>query len=265
MKILMKTLNEKKRGIIILGAFLFGISFYIILIYPEMSQGYMAIFDEMLDQSTLKILTRSITSISSIEGFLAIEAYQWELNFFLAGYTVFFAASFIAGEIEDKTIDVLLANPVSRTRVLLEKYLALVIMVALVNIVLFAGVIAGVYYIGEDINITWVVYTHILSMPFLLAMGSYSTLISVVLDDSRKVFSVGFGILVGSFIVDSVSIMSEQYAQVGRFTLFHYFDAGKTIVHHEINWNHTFILLAVTVILLAIAVLWFKRRDISIT
>ncbi|MGD2250543.1 MAG: ABC transporter permease subunit [Candidatus Methanofastidiosia archaeon] len=264
MKILIKTLNEKKRGIIILGALLFGLSLYVMLIFPEMDQ-LMEGFDEMLDNPAFKVFAQSITSMSSIEGFLAIEVYQWGINFLLAGYAIFFAASFIAGEIEDKTIDVLLANPVSRTRILLEKYVALVIMVALVNIAVFAGVLAGAYYIGEDIDIAWVVYTHVLAMPFLLAMGSYSTLISAVLDDSRKAFSVGFGILIGSFIVDSVSLMSEKYADVGRFTLFYYFDAGKILVHHEINWNHTYILLAVAVVVLAIAVIWFRRRDISVT
>lgn len=259
----MKTLNEKKRGILILGALLFGLTFYVLIIFPEMGQ-VMESFDTMLDNPAFKVFAQSITSMASIEGFLAIEIYQWGIDFLLAGFTIFFAASFIAGEIEDKTIDILLANPISRTRVLLEKYAALMIMVALVNITIFAGVLAGIYYIGEDISIAWVAYTHILALPFLLAMGSYSTLISAVLDDSRKAFSIGFGILIGSFIIDSVSMMSEKYADVGKFTLFYYYDAGKILVHHEINWNHAIILCAVAVVLLVIAVLWFRRRDISV-
>ncbi len=263
MKIFVKTLKEKYRGIVLLSFIFFVFAVFVMTIYPVMGED-LGSFDELFEHPAFSAFSKSIITMTSLEGFLVVELYQWGIEILLAGYTIFFAASLVAGEIEDKTIDLLLANPVSRTRVLLEKYFALIVMVLLVNIVLLAGVLAGAAYINEDINVTWLVYTHGLLMPFLLAVGSYTTMLSVVFDDARKAFSIGFGILMGSFMVDSVSLMSEKYAFVAKVTLFHYFDPGKVLIFHEIEWGSHAILLAVAVILLGLAVIWFKRRDISV-
>ena len=263
MKIFVKTLKEKYRGILLLSFIFFAFAVTIMTVYPVVVEGLKS-FTELFENPAFSAFRKSVTTMTSLEGFLTLELYQWGIELFLAGYTIFFAASLVAGEIEDKTIDLLLANPVSRTRVLLEKYFALIVMIILVNIVLLVGVLIGAAYIKEDIDVTWLVYTHGLLMPFLLAVGSYATVLSVVFDDSRKAFSVGFGILMGSFIVYSVSLMSEKYTFVAKVTLFHYFDPGKVLIFHEIEWGAHAILLAVAVILLGLAVTWFKRRDISV-
>jgi ABC-2 type transport system permease protein len=263
MKIFVKTLKEKYKGIVLLSFIFFVFAIFVMAIYPVMGED-LGIFDELFEHPAFSALRKSVITMASLEGFLIMELYQWGIEILLAGYTIFFAASLVAGEIEDKTIDLLLANPVSRTRVLLEKFAALAGMIFLVNIVLLVGVLAGAQYIQEDMNVTWLVYTHILLMPFLLAVGSYATLLSVVFDDARKAFSIGFGILMGSFMVDSISLMSETYAVIGKVTLFHYFDPGKVLIFHEIDWGAQVTLLTVAVILLGVAVVWFKKRDISV-
>lgn len=264
MKILAKTLQEKSRGILILTVFFLGFSLYGVAVVSTASEEFRSAFDEMLDTPTFKAFAKSVSTLTTIEGLLVVELYQWMIGLLLAGYVVLFAASFVSGEIEKKTMDLLLANPVSRTRILLEKYGALIVMVTVANGALFIGVVAGLAYIGEETDMAWLVYTHILFMPFLLAVGSYSTFLSVVFDDPRRMMSVGLGILIGSFFLDSISLMSEKYASISKVTLFHYFDPGKSLVLHEIEWNCVLVLCAVAVVFLVAAVEWFNKRDISI-
>lgn len=264
MKVFAKTLRDRSRGILILTIFFLVFSLYSVAVVSTASDEFRSAFDEMLDTPTFKAFAKSVSTLTTIEGLLVVELYQWGIGLLLAGYVILFAASFVSGEIEKKTVDVLLANPVSRTRILLEKYGALITMVTVVNGALFTGVVAGLAYIGEETDMAWLVYTHILFMPFLLAVGSYSTFLSVVFDDPRRVMSVGIGILYGSFLLDSISLMSEKYASISKVTLFHYFDPGKNLVLHEVEWNHVMILCAVAVVFLVAAVMWFNRRDINI-
>jgi len=265
MKVFAKTMREKRRGILVLTVVFLGFAVYTVTLFPAMGEEVLSSLDEMLDIPAFKAFAKSVSTLTTIEGLLVVELYQWMIELLLAGYVVLFAANFVSGEIEKKTIDILLANPVSRTRILLEKYLALIVMITMVNVALFIGVVAGIAYIGEETDMTWLVYTHVFMTPFLLAVGSYSTFLSVLFDDSRKVMSVGFGILFGSKFLDSISLMAEKYAFVSKVTLFHYFDPGKILVFHEIEWSHVVVLCAVTVAFLATAVLWFNRRDISVT
>jgi ABC-2 type transport system permease protein len=264
MNIFVKTCKEKYRGVLILSVFLFFLALYACVMFSSLGDEMLSGFDEMFQNPAFKAFGKSVTSLSTLEGLLTVELYQWGMEILLAGFAIFFAAGFISGEVESKTIDVLLANPVSRTRILLEKYLALVVMLVLVNVALFIGVAGGAFYIGEALDIKWVVYAHIFSMPYLLVVGSYSTLLSVIFDDSRRTSYVGFGILMGSFIINSLSITSQKYAQINRITLFYYYDVGKILVLHEVNWGHTLFLCALAVLFLVIAVIWFKRKDIAV-
>lgn len=265
MKVFVKTLREKSRGILILMVLFLGFAIYTAAMFPAMGEDMLKNLDRVLDIPAFKAFGKSVSTLTAIEGLFVVEIYQWMIELLLAGYVVLFAASFVSGEIEKKTIDVLLANPISRTRILLEKYLALVVMIIMVNVALFIGVVAGIAYIGEETDVTWLAYTHIMLMPFLLAVGSYSTFLSVLFDDFRKVMSVGLGILFGTFFLDSISLMAEKYAFVSKVTLFHYFDPGETLVLHKIEWNHVVVLCVVAVVLLLAAVQWFNKRDINIT
>lgn len=264
MKVFAKTLRERSRGILILMVFFSGFAVYTVSIFPAMGEEMLSSLDGVLDMPAFKAFAKSVSTLTTIEGVLVVELYQWGIELLLAGYVIIFAASLVSGEIEKKTVDLLLANPVSRTRILLEKFGALITMVALINVAMFAGVVAGLAYTGEETDIAWLAYTHILFMPFLLAVGSYSTFLSVVFDDSRRAMSVGFGILFGSFLLDSISLMTEKYASVSKVTLFHYFDPGKNLILHEVEWNHVMVLCVVVVVFLAAAVGWFNKRDISV-
>ena len=264
MRIFKKTIKEKYRGILILSALFFVLAVYTTLTFSTFEEEMLSSFDEMFQNPAFKAFGKSVTTLTTLEGLLTVELYQWGMELLLAGFAVFFAAGLISGEIESKTIDVLLANPVSRTRILLEKYLALVVMLVLVNVTIFVGVVVGAYYIKEDINVLWLVYTHVFSMPYLLVVGSYSTLLSVMFDDSRRASYVGFGILMGSFIINSLSVTSDKYAYINRITLFYYYDVGRILVLHEIDWGYTVFLCALAVLFLAVAVLWFKRKDIAV-
>jgi ABC-2 type transport system permease protein len=264
MKIFGKALRERSRGILVLTVFFMGMALYTVVTLSSMSEDMVSSFDEMLDNPAFKAFGKSVITLTTIEGLLIVELYQWGIELLLAGYVILFTASFISSEIEKKTIDLLLANPVSRTRILLEKYGAMIVMVVMIDVALFIEVIAGLAYIGEETDIEWLVYTHMLFMPFLLAVGSYSTFLSTLFDDTRRAMSVGLGILLGSFLLDSISLTRERYASISKVTLFHYFDPGMNLILHEVEWNHVIILCVVAIAFLAAAVVWFNKKDINV-
>ena len=58
----------------------------------------------------------------------------------ICGYIGFLTASFLAGEIEMKTIDLLLAQPVTRVRLVVDRYVALIPTVILLVLAMIASV-----------------------------------------------------------------------------------------------------------------------------
>ena len=66
-------------------------------------------------------------------GFLTIELYQIFWLLILAIIIGFVVSSSIAKEIEGKTIDLLMSNPISRKQIVIEKFIGLIPMMLIVN------------------------------------------------------------------------------------------------------------------------------------
>jgi ABC-2 type transport system permease protein len=72
--------------------------------------------------------------MASYVGFLNIEMYQIFWVLILGIIFGFLAASMISKEIEGKTFDLLMSNPISRKQIIIEKFMGLIPMVLIINL-----------------------------------------------------------------------------------------------------------------------------------
>jgi hypothetical protein len=93
---------------------------------------------------------QSVVDYSSGIGYLGIELFSLMLPGLLIAAAVGAGARAIAGEEEHATLDLLLANPISRTRVALEKAGAMFIMLSLLSFVTFAA--SAAVFTRRDLN-----------------------------------------------------------------------------------------------------------------
>src|SRR6056297_2402115 len=144
-------------------------------------------------------------SIATIEGFLAVELYQFFWLLLLGVYTAYLAGGLVAGDVERGRMDVLLAAPVTRRRVVVEKFLSLVPVVVAINLVVGAVVYATVVAIGESIPVADLAAVHLLSIPYLLACGGIGLVLSVAFDESDAAKRGSLGAIFGLFLLETIS------------------------------------------------------------
>ncbi|MDX1746472.1 MAG: ABC transporter permease subunit, partial [Halobacteriales archaeon] len=176
-------------------------------------------------------------------------------------YFAYAAASAIAGEIDDESIELLLAGPISRTRVTIGKYLALVPSMVVLNAILYFGTALGVDLIGEHINLVDLALLHLLSIPYLLACAGMGLVASVRLDSVRRAQTVGAGAVFGMFIVDAVTIDTD-YEWLGDLAFSRYYSTADILVDTDIVWSDTAVLIVAAVVLVVVSAELFERRDI---
>lgn len=228
--------------------------------YPSISEG--VDLDEYV-QSIPPALREAfgIEALGTIEGFLAAELYSFGWVLLLGLYLAYAAASLIADDVEDDRIDMLLALPVSRSKLLLEKFGSLLVPVVVVNVAIFGVVYAGALAIGEAISVADLAMVHLLSVPYLLSTAAVGLASSVWFDRAGLAQRFAMGVVFGLFLLDSV-VASTEFEWIGGVSPTRYYDVNDILIRGQYDYVSAGILLAATAVLVAVAAVAFTRKDI---
>lgn len=200
--------------------------------------------------------------IATIEGFMALELYWFGWLLVLGIYVAYSAASTIAGDVDDGTMDTLLAAPVSRWNILLEKYLSLFTPILVVNLVVLLVVYAGTQLVGEPIAIVDLLAVHGLSIPYLLFWAAFGMLASVI--SPRRLIAEGIaaGSLVATFLVETVADGTD-IDWLGLLSPSRYYDPVAILTASEYDYSGAGVLLVTAGVLLFTSGVLFVRRDVQ--
>jgi ABC-2 type transport system permease protein len=199
--------------------------------------------------------------IGSIEGFLALQLYQFVWLLGLGAYLAYSAGGDVAGDVETGRMDTILAAPVSRGRVVTEKFLALGTPILVVNVVVLAVVAAGTALVDRPVAAADLLAVHLLSVPYLLCCGAVGTLVSVLTPRRLLAEGVAAGVVVAAFLVETVTTGTDL-AWLGVLAPTRYYDPVGVLTASRYDPGGAAVLLAATVALLGLARLWFGQVDV---
>lgn len=259
--VLFQTLRDKARGTGLAMVLVLVFVVYMVAMFPEVQK--MTGIDELMNSPAFQALLGKVPDFTSFDGFLTLELFTLSA-LVICGYIAFMAASFLAGEIEMKTIDLLLAQPVSRVRLVVDRYAALVPIVVLIVAAILAGLYVGTAYMGIAASIGWLAYAVAFAGVFMLAFGGISLLISAVLSDGRTAAIVSLGLLIVMYFMETVGQSVDKLGVVRSLSLFHYAPYGDIMVYHDLSLGDLGVLIAVAAVSVALAVYAFRRRDINV-
>ena len=72
-------------------------------------------------------------------------------------------------------------------------------------------------------------------------------------------------ILIGMFVLRSISLMIPDYESLGYASLTHYFNPADILIEGEVDPVGVIVLVTVMLISLIVAMLYFEHRDIAVT
>jgi len=167
----------------------------------------------------------------------------------------------IAGEERNGTMNILLANPRSRTHVLLSKALALVLLTALAVAAIWITVhpmaaLLSVEIGGLDVE-ALAVHLYVNAVFY----GMLALAIGAVTGNRDTATGATAGVLVLSFFAVGLLPLVEGLEDLRKAFPWYYFD-GSEPVHNGIAWGHLAALTAGSAALLVVAVVGFRRRDL---
>ncbi|RRJ30081.1 ABC transporter permease [Halocatena pleomorpha] len=234
--------------------------------------GFFVWYFSVLDTESLQRMATSlppamleafgIETIATIEGFLAVEVYNFLWVLGLGLYFAYTAGGLIAGDIERNRMDLLASFPVSRSRLLFDKYGSLLPPIVVFNVAVGLVVYGSVAAIGESIDPIHLLLVHALSIPYLLACAAIGTVFTVLLDRADTAKRGAVGLVFALFLLDSVTANAERLGWVGNLSPTQYYDPSEILVDGTYALTDSGVLLTITVVLLLSSQTIFKRRDI---
>lgn len=203
----------------------------VIAIYPSLMMGEsMSAIDEMVKvfpPEMLKAFNMDLASISTASGWFKTEGSMFYL---LVGalYAAILGSGILLKEESDKTIEFLYARPVSRNKILTEKYFAGLIYVTAFALAVTGAVLAGLAAIGDEVTREMAA---IMLAPAVMTYVVYSAcfFFSTLMRKTKKTVGLSFAVVFGSYFLQMISTLSEKYEFLKYISVFTISDTRSII------------------------------------
>jgi ABC-2 type transport system permease protein len=262
LRIAFQTIKDYSKITIILSLLFIAMAIMYGGMYPAFEESLSEIIDSGFAEGF--DFFRGAEDMGSYVGFLNIELYQIFWLLILGIMIGFISASIISKEVEGKTIDLLMSNPVSRKQVVFEKFIGVIPMVLTVNFLTFLAIIGVTVAIDQELNFYNVLLTHLVSIPYFFAIIGIGILVSVIINDKMKASIIMIALIVGMFIFESLGQMVTDYESIGIISITHYFDPYDTLKFGEVDFVGVVVLLIVAMWAMIIAMIYFEHKDITV-
>ncbi|HHX74928.1 MAG TPA: ABC transporter permease subunit [Firmicutes bacterium] len=242
-----------------------GIALYgllMALIYPNMAD-MSAMLDEYLNMFPEAMLAffENIHALATPMGYL--DVYFFSYMHLVAGIIAISAGTgLLAGDEEKGVLDLVLAQPISRTSLFLGRFLGLA---AALAIIMAAGWLSWVLPAGHaGLELSWLE----LLLPFLsllailLLFAAVAMLLGLVLPAARIAGMVTGALLVGNYLLLGLSRLNDKLAPLMKYTPLYYYQGGMALSGMRWDWLLGLLLTALCIVTAA----WylFLKRDIRV-
>ena len=255
--------DYKKTSIILTGLFMAMAALYCGM-FPAFKEPLEEMASSGLFESFSSFFGPSTFDMATFVGFINIELYQIFWIVILGILVGFIAASLVSKEIEGKTIDILMSNPISRKQIVFEKFMGLIPMVLIINFGTMLAVMAITVAISEELSFGNLFLTHIASIPYFLAILSIGLLLSVIINEKMKASIFFIAILLGMYVIETMSKTVPAYEAVGVVSVTHYFIPYDTLKYGDFGVVEALVLICVTTVCLVISMIYFEHKDIPV-
>jgi ABC-2 type transport system permease protein len=235
---------------------------YFAILFPT----YSKLFDlnAMLEKMgpAVKLLGASVGDASTLIGFLHIELFSMILPAAMVAFAAGIASGFTAGEESRGTIDILLSYPVSRARIVLEKWLAILLACVVAVVVLFVFAIGGAAASASALPADRLAAALVMLVLIGLAFGDLALAISAFTGNRGAAIGITVALMVAMYLIDALSSVVQGLATIRPISFFRYY-MGSDPLRNGLNLGDAAVLAAVAAIFLAFAVVAFERRDLA--
>jgi len=212
-----------------------------------------------------QVFGTSLLTLMSFRGMACLGFFHIAIVAFLVGLIISMATE-LAGEVETRFLDVVLAHPLARHWIITRTIALLVGCVVLLLGAMMLGTWAGLHWlVASDLarESFAVVPQLALNLGILLLSWGGLALMLAAIARRRNVAAATASLLaMASYMIDLISQVWKPLKPVARYSLFHYYNSLNLITGSRQVTHDVLILACVAAIAFALSYLFFQYRDL---
>lgn len=267
MSLLRHQLRTELVSLVIWSLSLGALVFYTVVMWQQLKNGGgLAALEEMLRNMppAFKGLYGSAFNITQLTGWLQGYAFGGYLNLIYSIYVGLFAAGMVTREVDQRTLEFLLALPVTRAQLLLSRWLGMVVSLVCVHLTHLLGVVLGVLTLGQKPAWGNFLVASLNSLLLYVAIGGLLLAVTLFINDYGPAVGSSIGIATGLYLLYSLTESSTGLVKgLRKLDPYALFNAGPIIGNGEIPWSNMAILSGVAAAALALSLYLFQRKQIT--
>lgn len=203
-----------------------------------------------------------IADYTSGPGYLRAEIFSLTGPLLLSIFAIVWGSDLTAGEEQRRTIDILMANPVSRRRVVVEKWAALLVGTAIAAAGLWLTLLIGGPLVRLDVAVAALSAAVLASWLLAVVFGTIALCIGAATGRRGLARGLGAAVAVVAYLLSSLSELVSALRPARPLSPW-YHALGVDPLANGFQPVHVAILAAVLLAASALAVVAFDRRDLG--
>ena len=260
----LKTLRDARRAIGWWSIGLVAMTALMVAVYPSVRDNpdLNKMVDDYPDAFKAFFGLGENVDYTSAIGYLNSEMFSFMVPLLLLIAAVGAGARATAGEEEGGTLDLLLANPISRRRLVLDKLAALAAELALLGLVLWLSLVVSVEAIGMDVSVAHLAAATGAAALFAFVYGAVALLLGAATGRRAVATGITAAGAVAAYLLSSLAELVEPLKPLRVASPFYHYAAGDSL-RTGLAAEHTAFLLLIAAAACISAVIAFERRDIT--
>jgi putative exporter of polyketide antibiotics len=263
--IFIETLRRHWRGALywglgfgLMGAYILGI-----INNVDVLEQYAAIANSMPPAIFQMLGLSDASALATPEGFVAFGFFTYSA-ILLSVYGVMAGLNITANDEDDGILDSFLSLPVQRWQVIIEKFLAYAVFVALILALSMVGLFFGSRLSQLELNMGRMLESCINLLFPVLFVIALTACIAVLVKRKSTTIAVVSTVVVSSYFVNFLGKMAGDSiaANISALSYFHYVDA-EGVMKNGLNAGNSAVLVIGMLVCVATSVGLFQKRDVG--
>lgn len=264
MPIYLREISSNKKSFFIWIIILILLILMTFSVYPSFANqaGNIEKFLKSYPDAFIKIFGVDRLDITKILHFFGMEVYVF-ITLLGSIYSMILGSGIISKEEDDKTIEFLLAKPVSREKIVTSKALSVLSYILFFNVILFIadfGILEA--FKTDEFNIKIFALLSISAFLLHLTFAALGLFISVFITKARTLMSVSLGVVIGTYFLGLASSLSDRLDILKYISPFKYVDAIEIIINNKIDYKYIIIMVSIICVSVIGTYLFYHRKDI---
>ncbi|MDA3936391.1 MAG: ABC transporter permease subunit [Actinomycetota bacterium] len=257
------TMHQRRWHLFWFSASLVAFSWMMVWFWPQMGGADYAQLIETMPQEMIALFGDADISIASLGGFFQTEYLGLMWIVIVASAVIGYASKSVATEIGNGTMELLLSQPLSRSKFILTRMAGLFAYVLTISAATFVPI--QIFGPGYDIDLSaetfWMLFG--LGALFMLAIGSFAFMLSALSRDGGRPVAITSAMIAAMWIGAFLVQVSDFADALEPFNLLSYWEPGKIINEGALSTDAWWVYAGVATVSLVVAYVGFLRRDVT--